>query len=32
MFLKKFKIEFGDLVWGNYEMCFPIWDLYEGNI
>lgn len=23
---KKFKVEFGDLVWGEYEMCFPIWD------
>lgn len=29
---KKFKIEYGDLVWGDYEMCFPIWDLYEGKI
>jgi len=28
---KKFKIEYGDLVWGDYEMCFPIWDLYEGK-
>ena len=27
-----FKIEFGDLVWGNFEMCFPIWDLHEGKI
>ena len=29
---KKFKVEFGDLVWGEYEMCFPIRDLYEGKI
>ena len=29
---KKFKVEFGDLIWGDYEMCFPIWDLYEGKI
>lgn len=29
---KKFKIEFGDIVWNDYEMCFPIWDLHEGNI
>lgn len=29
---KKFKIEYGDLVWGDYEMCFPIWDLYEGKV
>jgi len=29
---KKFKVEYGDLIWGDYEMCFPVWDLYEGNI
>ena len=29
---KKFKIEYGDLVWNDYEMCFPIIDLYEDNI
>jgi len=29
---KKFKVEYGDLVWGDYEMCFPVWDLYEGKI
>ena len=29
---KNFKIEHGDLVWNDYELCFPIWDLYEGNI
>ena len=26
---KEFKIEFGDLVWHDYELCFPIIDLYE---
>ena len=26
---KDFKIEFGDLVWNDYELCFPIIDLYE---
>jgi len=26
---KNFKIEFGDLVWNDYELCFPIIDLYE---
>lgn len=36
-FLKKsnfqnYGIKYGDLVWGDYEMCFPIWDLYEGKI
>jgi hypothetical protein len=29
---KSFTIEYGDLVWNDYEMCFPIWDLHEGNI
>jgi hypothetical protein len=29
---KKFKIEYGDLVWNDYELCFPIIDLYEDNI
>jgi hypothetical protein len=29
---KKFKIEYGDLLWNDYEMCFPIIDLYEDNI
>lgn len=29
---KKFSIQFGDIVWNDYEMCFPIWDLHEGKI
>jgi len=27
-----FSIEYGDIVWNNYEMCFPVWDLYEGRV
>jgi len=27
-----FRVEHGDLLWGDYEMCFPIADLYEGHI
>ena len=27
-----FRIEHGDLVWGEYDLCFPIADLYEGQI
>jgi hypothetical protein len=27
-----YKIEYGDIIWNDYEMCFPIWDLYEGNL
>jgi len=29
---KKFSIEYGDIIWNDYEMCFPIWDLHEGII
>ena len=29
---KNFTIEFGDIQWNDYEMCFPIWDIHEGNI
>ena len=27
-----FRIEQGDLLWGDYDLCFPIADLYEGHI
>ncbi|WP_373515031.1 DUF2442 domain-containing protein [Persicitalea sp.] len=29
---QSFTIEYGDIVWNDYEMCFPIWDLHEGEI
>jgi Protein of unknown function (DUF2442) len=29
---KSFHIRNGDLMWGDFEMIFPIMDLYEGNI
>lgn len=29
---QNFKIEYGDVIWNDYELCFPIWDLHEGNI
>lgn len=29
---KKFKIDEGDLEWNDYDLCFPIADLYENNI
>lgn len=29
---QSFSLEYGDLIWNDYEMCFPIWDLYEGDI
>ncbi len=29
---KSFTIEYGDLTWNDYEMCFPLWNLHEGKI
>lgn len=29
---KNFKIDAGDLEWNDYDLCFPIADLYENNI
>jgi hypothetical protein len=27
-----FRIEYGELVWGDYDLCFPIIDLYENRL
>lgn len=27
-----FRIEYGELVWGDYELCFPVIDLYRNQI
>jgi len=27
-----FHIEYGELIWGEYELCFPIIDLYKNQI
>ena len=27
-----FRVEYGDLVWDDYGLCFPIADLYENRI
>jgi hypothetical protein len=27
-----FRVEDGDLVWGDYALCFPIGDLYRNRI
>lgn len=29
---KNYKLVYGDIIWGDYELCFPIWDLYQGEI
>jgi uncharacterized protein DUF2442 len=27
-----FRLEYGDLVWDDYDLCFPIADLYENRV
>ena len=27
-----FRVEFGELIWGDYELCFPVADLYDNQI
>ena len=27
-----FKLAYGELVWGDYELCFPVMDLYRNTI
>jgi hypothetical protein len=29
---REFTVEYGDLFWNDYDLCFPVADLYEGNI
>jgi DUF971 family protein len=29
---QSYSIQYGDIIWNDYEMCFPIWDLHEGKI
>jgi hypothetical protein len=29
---KNYKIVYGDIIWNDYEMCFPIWNLHEGHL
>jgi hypothetical protein len=29
---KRFRVENGDLIWGDLQMIFPIMDLYKGKI
>lgn len=28
----KFELDEGDLEWNDYDLCFPIADLYENNV
>lgn len=27
-----FRLEYGELVWGDYDLCFPVIDLYHNQI
>lgn len=29
---KNFNVEFGDIEWNDFELCFPVWDLHEGKV
>jgi len=29
---QSYSIEYGDIIWNDYEMCFPLWDLHQGQI
>lgn len=29
---RQFSLEYGDLRWNDYDLCFPIADLHEGRI
>ena len=29
---QSFSLDHGDIMWNDFEMCFPIWDLHEGSI
>jgi hypothetical protein len=28
----KFRLEYGELVWGDYDLCFPVIDLNRNQI
>jgi len=29
---KKFTLEYGEIEWNDYELAFPIFDLYQGHV
>jgi hypothetical protein len=29
---ESYTIIYGDIVWNDYELCFPIWDIHQGSI
>ncbi|MGH8548308.1 MAG: DUF2442 domain-containing protein [Methylococcales bacterium] len=31
-YFSTYRIEYGELVWGDYDLCFPVIDLYENQL
>ena len=31
-YFSRFRVEYGELVWGDYALCFPVIDLYRNTI
>ncbi|MEW6753303.1 MAG: DUF2442 domain-containing protein [Candidatus Latescibacterota bacterium] len=29
---QRFGVQHGDLIWGDYDLCFPVADLYDGRL
>jgi len=29
---KKFNLEYGEIEWNDYELAFPVYDLYQGRV
>lgn len=29
---RNFTLDRGEFYWNNYEMCFPVWHLYKGDL
>ncbi len=29
---KNYSITYGDIEWNDFELCFPVWNLYQGKI
>ncbi len=29
---QSFSLKHGDINWNDFELCFPLWDLYKGKI
>jgi hypothetical protein len=29
---KQFEVKDGDLMWGDMDLIFPVWDLYNGKV